>query len=236
MLWHGKFFQNVSCDSRLLKDQKLTAIPLDPCEPAHTHIGVGTVPAVFGESGKVLSEEDMRLLGLLDEHAREVVQMLFTDPEIELQLSCRGSNAFGQSKRVKTAPSSSTCLSIIIYGAFHLFEDVGAFLQSSGMYLQDPVGCDRDVTYRNPHRLSGLDPDAPTTLQNDTLPVPYSPGIHSNPVELLARFESGDSLLETEGPSSLVTPLRKSANPCETRRNENTDSAAGIKSRRCPSC
>lgn len=157
----------------------------------------------------------MTPLGLLDERTRAVVQMLSDDPEVDLQFSCCISEMIGQSKKRKTASSSRICLSIIIYGAVHLFEDVGAFLQSSGMFLQDPVGCNRNVIYRNPHRLSGLDPDAPMTCQNDAKPVVCSLDVNSNSVDFLARFESGDTLPETEGHLSLLTPLRKYASSRE---------------------
>ncbi|KAI9791133.1 MAG: hypothetical protein M1816_004364 [Peltula sp. TS41687] len=138
---------------------------------------------------------------------RRVVQMLRDDPDLELQLSCYISSAVGQSRRVKRGTSSRNYLSIIIYGASHLFEDIGAFLQTCGMFLQDPVGCNRNVVYRNPHRLSGLDPEAPMTLQYATEPVAYSLEIKSNAVEFLAKFESGDTLPETECPMHQMQAL-----------------------------
>jgi SWI/SNF-related matrix-associated actin-dependent regulator of chromatin subfamily A3 len=35
------------------------------------------------------------------------------------------------------------------------------------MFLQDPQDCDRNVRYRNPHRLSDMDRDAPMTIDRD---------------------------------------------------------------------
>jgi hypothetical protein len=51
-------------------------------------------------------------------------------------------------------------VSIILYGPHGLTENVGEFFQDVDMYLQDPQGCDWDVTYCNPHRLSSLDMDS----------------------------------------------------------------------------
>jgi SWI/SNF-related matrix-associated actin-dependent regulator of chromatin subfamily A3 len=58
--------------------------------------------------------------------------------------------------RVKRAcqKGSLTPISAILYGPEWLSEDIGAFCQDSEIYLQDPLGCDRDVLYCNPHRLS----------------------------------------------------------------------------------
>lgn len=47
-----------------------------------------------------------------------------------------------------------TPLSAILYGPKWLSEDIGTFCQESEIYLQDPRGCDRNVLYCNPHRLS----------------------------------------------------------------------------------
>jgi hypothetical protein len=75
------------------------------------------------------------------------------------------------------------------------------------MYLQDPHGCDRNVKYRNPHRLSGLDPDVPWTWDLDQLIASYEKA--QSPVDLLAGFESDEFLPDIEAPSALRTPLYK---------------------------
>jgi hypothetical protein len=57
-------------------------------------------------------------------------------------------------------------VSIILYGPQGLIENVGEFFQDVDMYLQDPQGCDWDVTYCNPHRLSSLNMnDFPMTFE-----------------------------------------------------------------------
>ncbi|RII05580.1 DNA repair protein rad5 [Alternaria sp. MG1] len=56
-------------------------------------------------------------------------------------------------------------ISAILYGPKWLSEDLGAFCQDSEIYLQDPVGCDRDVLYYNPHRLSSDDGACCTTFE-----------------------------------------------------------------------
>lgn len=45
-------------------------------------------------------------------------------------------------------------------------DNVGEFFQEVEMYLQDPNGCDWDVRYCNPHRLSSLNiNDCPMTSE-----------------------------------------------------------------------
>jgi hypothetical protein len=45
-------------------------------------------------------------------------------------------------------------MNAIIYGPREFSEGVGDFLAKSKMFLQDPLECDRDVPYLNPHLLS----------------------------------------------------------------------------------
>lgn len=45
-----------------------------------------------------------------------------------------------------------------------MFEEVGDLLEVNDICLQDPQGCNRNVRYRNPHRLGGMDDDAPMTI------------------------------------------------------------------------
>lgn len=90
-----------------------------------------------------------------------------------------------------------------------LFGDVGNFLQEYKMFLQDPRGCDRNVRYRNPHRISGLDEEAPMTFKltfESAAPLALEA---PDPVDVLSGFETGNDLSETQGSSLLVTRLQR---------------------------
>jgi len=99
-------------------------------------------------------------------------------------------------------------LNAIIYGPIALEETVGDFLSKRRMYLQDPLGCDRDVLYQNPHILS-----------QDTEEIIMTSSLNSAPGKLeIERLEVGSDLLaqlmenkdplhETDAPAGVVTPL-----------------------------
>ncbi|KLU92099.1 hypothetical protein MAPG_11046 [Magnaporthiopsis poae ATCC 64411] len=92
----------------------------------------------------------------------EIVQALLEVPPLELQMSCAiNPSQTLQSKgshRAQFGEIVQKCtLSLIIYGPAEMSDDVGAFFQEADVYLQDPKGCDHNVKYCNPHRLSSLD-------------------------------------------------------------------------------
>ena len=89
-------------------------------------------------------------VGRFNDRSAEILRAVCEDPLVDLQLM--------HGKR-PCRKGSLTPISVILYGAKWLSEDIGAFCQDSEIYLQDPLGCDRDVLYCNPHRLSS-DEDA----------------------------------------------------------------------------
>ena len=91
-------------------------------------------------------------VGRFDGRSAEILCVICEDPLVELQLTLT---------RVKRPRQRGglPSLSAILYGPKWLSEDIGTFCQDSEIYLQDPLGCDRDVLYCNPHRLSS-DEDA----------------------------------------------------------------------------
>jgi len=77
--------------------------------------------------------------------------------QIYSQMSGRGSsNAPSQCRRQKD-PTSHFVTSAIVYGPPELFASVGEFTSQCKIYLRDPLLCDRNVQYWNPHLL--LSPD-----------------------------------------------------------------------------
>jgi len=149
-------------------------------------------------------------IGTLNESGVRILRGLSEEQSIDLQLLCTielKKKALGNKVNKSKSPSPSAHLSTIIYGPLDLFEDVGKSVEECNMYLQDPRGCDRNVKYRNPHRLSGLDPDVPMTLDLVQLTISYEKA--QSPVDLLAGLESDEFLSETEAPSALRTALHK---------------------------
>jgi SWI/SNF-related matrix-associated actin-dependent regulator of chromatin subfamily A3 len=76
------------------------------------------------------------------------------------------------------------------------------------MYLQDPLGCERRVPYRNPHAIT---PDLGDTIMTDIFDSPLRDleieRLEAGP-DLLAQLMEGHVILpETEPPQSVTTPL-----------------------------
>ena len=97
-------------------------------------------------------------VGRFDDRSAEILRAICEDPLFDLQLMLM----HGQRPHRRR---SLTPISAILYGPKWLSEDIGAFCQDSEIYLQDPVGCDRDVLYYNPHRLSSDDGACCTTFE-----------------------------------------------------------------------
>jgi SWI/SNF-related matrix-associated actin-dependent regulator of chromatin subfamily A3 len=99
-------------------------------------------------------------------------------------------------------------LNIIVYGPPLLEDAIGAFFSEQHIYLQDPLGCDRRVVYRNPH-----------IFQPETGHEVMTDGIEASLGNLeIERLEIGPGLLEklmedevplteTEAPPIIQTAL-----------------------------
>jgi SWI/SNF-related matrix-associated actin-dependent regulator of chromatin subfamily A3 len=132
--------------------------------------------------------------------------------EITLQLYCHLETGFQASHRAQGNRKQRTAqllfLRAIIYGRAEVGDAVGQFLSSKMLYLQDPINCDRDVIYQNPHNLSRPDKSPVMTgafryalenLEIERLDV--GPG-------LLARLLEGEiPFQESAAPAGVVTSL-----------------------------
>ena len=157
-------------------------------------------------SRTIFNEADSTFLGHLSDTEATILQTFLADPQIELQMR----SLIGTPFRVSAKPSQpqSATLCVVIYGAFHLFEDVGQFLEDEKVYLQDPIGCNRIVEYRNPHRLSSLDEEVVMTSM-DMAACPNVSECVTEVADLLSGFENGESLPEEKDPVQLLTQLHK---------------------------
>lgn len=139
---------------------------------------------------------------------RDVLFILSAEGGIILQLQIR--MKMDNAPRSKSHSSiknrtTSGLLSVIVYGPMYLFEHVGEFFQENNLYLQDPINCEYNVQYRNPHLLSGLDNEAQWTFDLDT-PLAEYEEIETMP-DLLDGLQTDEVLPETETPPNIATPL-----------------------------
>lgn len=136
------------------------------------------------------------------ESAEEIGTQLYCHPELDPHLIARSKGR----QRPKTL--QTWFLNAIIYGPVALEETIGHFLSNRRMYLQDPLGCDRDVLYRNPHILSQETEHIIMTGSLDTLLGNVEiERLEVGPDLLAQLMEDEDPLDETEAPVGVTTPL-----------------------------
>jgi hypothetical protein len=151
-------------------------------------------------------------VGTLDQWTADVLAELFHQRGLLLQFQtntkrstqCRATvdASLGKHARIE--------LSVILYGPMEYFDAVGDFLCKCNLYLQDPGGCDRNVRYRNPQSLWGLDDNDVRMTQDATVNVKCDIDVFQNSSDLLEGLEYGHELPEAPQPSALKTPLHRS--------------------------
>jgi SWI/SNF-related matrix-associated actin-dependent regulator of chromatin subfamily A3 len=134
--------------------------------------------------------------------------------EINTQLDCHSKLEFSlegntqQNGRRSGKPSLSWFLNIIIFGREGLEEKVGEYLSKRKMYLQDPIGCQRGVPYRNPHIIQ---PDSGETVMTTSFDSPLEDReieqLEAGPDLLAQLMEDEISLPETDAPVIVKTDL-----------------------------
>jgi len=169
---------------------------------------------VFGSNETIVLEEDSFVIGILDERMVQIFRSLKEQKDLRLQLACILQQGPSTSPRRATEvriPKYSLFLSVILYGPLEIFEQVGDCLEKYNIYLQDPIGCDQNVRYRNPHRLSGLDPDGPMTIDREFEQVGLRCRRMQRSVDWLADLGLEQEPLETEASRLLTTTLFRQA-------------------------
>ena len=160
----------------------------------------------FGDHDKdrkasIISCVDGSLVGTLGEKDTIVFSSIAREPEMEIQPILQ-----------KNTNSSSASLSVIIYGPLEAFNEIGAYLTAQRRFLQQPQDCSRNVEYRNPHLLSGLDENVPLTLELCQKQVVEEKTLSVLPskIDVLNGLESHQLIAEAETPKLLKTPLYRS--------------------------
>lgn len=173
------------------------------------------IPVTFHSPTRLsLDAEDSLTFEISCSKSARILEELGKVGELTLQLYCHskveshtdGSHRQNSRRRVK--PSQSWYLNILIFGTPILEETIGDYLTIRQMYLQDPIGCQRSVPYRNPH-----------IVQPDDGEIVMTDSFNSAPGDLeIERIETGPGLLaqllvddiplvETEAPDIVKTPL-----------------------------
>lgn len=164
-----------------------------------------TASRVFFDSGQNLYRlSDRSLIGKLEDRDFEVLSRIAGEDGVDLQIH--------YAPNPKDREHQRKChgigrLSTILYGPKGLADDMGNFLDACCIFLQDPVGCDRNVPYLNPHRLSSMDEILPLTFQLADSALQYIDEPMCPLSSLLSGLETSEALPMAETPRGLKTAL-----------------------------
>ena len=178
--------------------------------PERLHAGPTMVPVTLDDTSTLLRVADGSKIGTLGERQAKILHELEEVDGINFQLYCqiKREEALGGGKfRMCAEKELQHLLCTIIYGPLRLFDAIGEYVSECELYLQDPLHCNRDVPYRNPHLLSGLDEESPMTFSFNQPSVPLEVEELNNRPDLFAQLRSEDPLRETTAPPALRTML-----------------------------
>lgn len=145
--------------------------------------------AFLDEKGIVWRSSDELKIGTLDMSTCTSLSTVFSEEGVEIQFMVKSTHDTVDIRSRVTAMASA-----ILYGPQTMADAVGDFLDRCGLYLQEPLGCDRNVPYLNPHCLDAL--FRPMRMTFDIQ--------HEKPIE-----RSDRKFVPTEFFSSLETPICK---------------------------
>ena len=172
------------------------------------------VPVVFREPNFLFTEghNSIHFDIKCTAHAR-ILRELNGLEEVTLQTYCYSRlelplrTSLQSSKRRATKGARVWRLNVVIYGTIDLAEIVGGYLSKNRVYLQDPIDCDKNVPYQNPHIVST---GAEIVMTDSFKTPPATVEIERLTVgpDLLARLmEKQRHLPPTEPPSAVITSL-----------------------------
>ena len=170
-----------------------------------------------GPSCLQLRLDNDTVVGGLNAHYSTILNALITECALHLQalivpFRSPDSGIDESHSSVKSASSArveSFALLVNLYGPMDLYDLVGSYLSQCSENLQLPSLCDRNVPYRNPQSLSGMDDNPPMTFY-------IGGGAPSREIELIEMDNDSSAMLETQArlaecemPEAIRTPLHR---------------------------
>ncbi|PQE30185.1 hypothetical protein CJF32_00003619 [Rutstroemia sp. NJR-2017a WRK4] len=184
--------------------------------PTNLRCGLGsnskTIPVDFHKPNCLSSKLDSgsNIFDITCRISTRILCELGDVAELRSQLYCHSkieSSPKGNFRK-RGKPSRLWFLNIIIFGRESLGEKVGEYLSKHKMYLQDPLGCERRVLYRNPHVIQPISCEIVMTdsfdLAHGDLEIER---LEAGPDLLAQLMEDDIPLSETEPPDIVKTPL-----------------------------
>lgn len=152
-------------------------------------------------------------VGKLNARYSKLFLILGKDPSLQFQafLMLHGEQGHNQKSKFKAsrADMPRMTLSCNLYGPMSSYDRLGEFLYCCYDFLQPPFRCDRNVPYRNPQSLTGLDPNPPMTMDVSWTAQPLNACFETlgQVADPSAALETSTPLLEMEAPKSIRTPF-----------------------------
>lgn len=144
--------------------------------------------------------------GWLDNYGSKLLSTLAADNELILQLVTLSTPVTAKTER-KTLKDAMS-LGVIMYGPKYRFSHVGDFMTKAGCYLDDPVGCDRNVPYMNPQYLCSLHEEPSMTFELLQLQQTVVENFSRASLDVLSGFETTDDFDLSDTPTALRTKLK----------------------------
>jgi hypothetical protein len=163
---------------------------------------------IFASSSELRVKETNSLLGKLHHNDQQMLEVIAADSELVVQLTFSTSPLLSDEQHTTPPKESVGYLGIIVYGPKHRLDDVGFFFTQCECYLQDPIGCDRNVPYLNPQCLFSLYERPSMTFELSQHQQHSFQDYTKASFDILADFETRDPLKETPTPTALRTPLK----------------------------
>lgn len=172
------------------------------------------MPVLLDKSNRLRRFDDGSIFGTSPERSAQILYALVV-AGCATQLFCQVRHSAVQRGSGDLAEGdTAVTLCVIIYSPKSLSVEVGDWLADYQLYLQDPIHCDRNVPYENPHLLRSDDekPVMTSSLEAHTTIIHAETAIAApNLFELLNQEHN---LKETEQPMEVLTPLHRSvSNP-----------------------
>jgi len=173
-------------------------------------------PVRLDTASKFSSRSDTQFTGIIsNQQHTELMQALLDETSLTVQVTCNFRDGNLEPPKIRRyLPCTRPCsLLFIIYGPVCLCDDVGSFFQDHDIYLQDPRGCELEVRYCNPHRLSSMDlASCPMTSKLELQEVTFGAfNLVEAPrqADLLDVLDSREDLREAPQPDAIQTTLKR---------------------------
>ncbi|KAM3087188.1 hypothetical protein ACMFMG_001292 [Clarireedia jacksonii] len=177
-------------------------LPPSSIEPAE--------PVFLNEHNEHLRRADTSIYGTLSERSARIIRALQA-AGCATQLYCHGGYSVPPERcELYGGKGIVVICCVILYGLNYISEDVGSWLSKYGLFLQDPVHCDRNVLYHNPHILYEDNHEPVMTFSFSF----HAPSAHMEVLKvapnLFELLNQERILPEAQQPSLVTTLLHKS--------------------------